>query len=58
MSGSGGVQAALDEHRDYLMSETLAVEWQTGQSDPLWQEQRSLDAETWSIEISRSDGQG
>ncbi len=58
VSGSAGVQAALDEFRDYLMSETLAVEWQTGQADPLWQEQRSLDAERWSIEISRSDGQG
>jgi len=26
-----------------------------GQTDPLWQEDRHLDAESWSIEISRAD---
>ena len=54
VAGSGGVQAALDEHREYLMSETLAVEWRAGQADPLWKEDRRLDDETWTIEISRA----
>ncbi|MGI9260623.1 MAG: class I tRNA ligase family protein, partial [Woeseiaceae bacterium] len=54
VSGSAGVQAALDEYRDYLMSETLAVEWEVGQADPIWQEERQLDDEGWSIEISKT----
>lgn len=55
VAGSDGVEGALDEFRDYLMAETLAVDWLVGQTDPLWQEDRHLDAESWSIEISRAD---
>jgi isoleucyl-tRNA synthetase len=54
ISGTDGVQAALDEHRDYLMSETLAIDWVVGQDAPLWEEARQLDAERWQIEISRA----
>jgi isoleucyl-tRNA synthetase len=53
VSGSAGVEAALAVHRDYLMAETLAVEWATDQSDPLFSENRTLDDEEWQIEISR-----
>ena len=53
VSGSAGVEAALAVHRDYLMAETLAVEWATDQSDPLFSESRTLDDEEWQIEISR-----
>jgi isoleucyl-tRNA synthetase len=54
ISGSTGVDAALGEYRDYLMSETLATDWQTGQSDPIWREERQLDDLSWTIEISRT----
>ena len=57
VAGSDGVQAALDEYRDYLMSETLAVDWQVAQADPLWREDRQLDDERWTIEISRADSE-
>jgi isoleucyl-tRNA synthetase len=53
VSGSAGVEAALAEYRDYLMSETLATEWQTGQENPDWSEARGLEDEDWTIEISR-----
>ena len=52
VSGTAGVEAALAVHKDYLMSETLAIEWQVGQSDPRLSEERSLDDETWQIEIT------
>ncbi len=55
VSGSGLVQAALDEYRDYLMTETLASRWSVGQAEPLYTEARSLDEESWSIELSRAD---
>jgi isoleucyl-tRNA synthetase len=54
ISGTAGVEAALNEHRDYLMSETLATEWQVGQNDPLFLEKRTLDDEEWTIEIKKN----
>jgi isoleucyl-tRNA synthetase len=54
VSGTAGVQAALGEYRDYLMSETLATDWAVGQDKWLWQEERTLDDERWMIEISRT----
>ncbi len=53
VSGSAGVEAALGEYRDYLMSETLAAEWQVGQKDPRFLEKRTLDDEKWTIEITK-----
>ena len=53
VSGSAAVDAALDRYRDYLMSETLAVEWTVGQEDPLVRERRTLDQDEWTIEISK-----
>jgi isoleucyl-tRNA synthetase len=53
VSGSAGVEAALDEYRDYLMSETLATEWQIGQKNPRFLEKRTLDDEEWTIEIEK-----
>ena len=52
VSGTAGVEAALAVHKDYLMSETLAIEWQVGQSDPRLSEERNLDDEIWQIEIT------
>jgi len=53
VSGSAAVEAALGEHRDYLMSETLATEWQVGQKNPRFLEKRMLDDEEWTIEIEK-----
>ena len=53
VSGSDEVEAALHAHRDFLMQETLAEAWQTGQSAPLWSGRRDLDDLHWTIEISK-----
>jgi isoleucyl-tRNA synthetase len=52
--GSAEVEDALTEYRDYLMAETLAIEWQVEQSDPLIRVERSLDEQNWAIEITRA----
>ena len=54
VSGSPGVEAALAEYRDHLMSETLATGWETRQTAPLYTEPRALDDEAWDIEITRA----
>jgi isoleucyl-tRNA synthetase len=54
ISGSAGVDAALADHRQYLMAETLATAWATGQKTPLFREQRQLDEECWTIEFSKA----
>jgi len=54
VSGSAGVERALHEYRDYLMAETLATDWSVGQQSALYQEERTLDDENWTIEISRT----
>ena len=54
VSGSDGIEKALSAHRDYVMTETLAVEWQTGQDSPLFRESRELGEEKWLIEFRKS----
>ncbi|MBT8080328.1 MAG: isoleucine--tRNA ligase [Gammaproteobacteria bacterium] len=54
VSGSAGVDDALTEYREYIMAETLATQWQADQKEPLFSEQRSLDDESWKIEITRA----
>ena len=51
--GSEAIEEVLTEYQSYLMSETLATHWTVGQDSPLWQEERSLDNDQWTIEISR-----
>ncbi len=53
VSGSDGVEKALSQYRDYIMSETLTTEWQVGQTEPLYRVEKALEAEHWTIEISR-----
>ena len=53
VSGSDGVESALSQYRGYIMSETLATEWQTGQADPLFEAEKVLGAEHWKIEVSK-----
>ncbi len=53
VSGSAAVEAALEKHRDYVMNETLAIEWQVGQPDPRYTDEKSMGDERWKIEITR-----
>ena len=52
VSGTDAVEKALSVHREYIMSETLATEWETGQSKALFSAERELGEEHWTIEIS------
>ncbi|MDZ7767710.1 MAG: isoleucine--tRNA ligase [Woeseiaceae bacterium] len=54
ISGSPAVVEALDEHREFLMHETLAVRFATDQANPLYRGERELDEHRWLIEITRS----
>jgi isoleucyl-tRNA synthetase len=54
VSGSAAIEKALATHRDYVMAETLAIEWSVGQTDPLFASEKDLGDEHWSIEISKS----
>jgi len=53
VSGSGAVESALSKHKDYVMNETLATAWETGQSEPLYSADRELGEEHWTIEFSK-----
>ena len=46
------VENALQVHRDYVMNETLATTWETGQSDPRFTADREMGEDAWKIEIS------
>ena len=53
VSGSEIVEAALKEHQDFLMTETLSVQWQVNMEAPLFSEDNNLDDETWLIELKK-----
>ena len=53
VSGTDGVEEALQEFQDYLMAETLATEWRIDQKNPLFTEKRNLDQQSWTIEITK-----
>jgi isoleucyl-tRNA synthetase len=55
VDGSKRVLAALGKYRDYLMAETLATDWQVGQDDALFREDRKLDDDEWTIELTNSE---
>jgi len=54
VSGTAGVEKALTEHRDYVMTETLATEWQTNQANPIYSADRELADESWKLEFAKS----
>ncbi len=54
VTGSDSVLAALEAHRGYIMSETLATEWQEGQSEPLFKDERKLGDQGWVVEFSKA----
>ena len=53
VSGTEDVEKALAEHRNYLMTETLATNWQVGQADAGFTAERDMGEASWRIEISR-----
>ena len=53
VSGSDAIEKALAAHRDYVMAETLAVEWSVGQAESLFSSDKDLGDEQWTIEISK-----
>ncbi len=54
VSGSPGVERALDAHRDYITAETLATQWSVDQSKPLFTDRRELGDENWTLEFSKA----
>jgi isoleucyl-tRNA synthetase len=52
VSGSDAVEKALEVHRDYVMNETLATSWKTGQSGARYTGDREMGDDYWKIEIS------
>jgi isoleucyl-tRNA synthetase len=55
VEGDAAVTAALAEHRDYLMSETLASAWRKPEVEEFIAEQRQGDAR-WVIRLARDSG--
>lgn len=55
VSGTAGVEAALERYREHLMAETLAVDWRVGQESPLIREKKTVDDESWTIELTLDD---
>ncbi len=53
VSGTKGVEIALSQFGDYIMSETLATDWKVGQTGAIFEGGKSLEQEEWSIEISK-----
>ena len=51
VSGSEAVERALEIHRDYLMNETLATDWQVDQANPRYTADKTMGDEHWTIEI-------
>ncbi|MGI9248815.1 MAG: isoleucine--tRNA ligase, partial [Woeseiaceae bacterium] len=51
ISGSDAVEKALRKHRNYVMNETLATNWEVGQAKPLYRADRELGEERWTIEF-------
>ncbi len=54
VTGSAGVEAAIEDHRDYITAETLATTWETGQTKPLYRDTRELGDETWTLEFRKA----
>ena len=53
ISGTTGVEKALAQHRDYVMAETLATDWETGQSEAIFTIERDLGDEKWTVEFRK-----
>jgi isoleucyl-tRNA synthetase len=54
VSGSAAIERALAGHRDFIMAETLAIRWETGQSDAQYSTSRELGAEQWTLQFRKA----
>lgn len=54
VTGSDDVERALAAHRDYVMNETLAVEWEPDTADALYSDERSLGESRWRLAFRKS----
>jgi isoleucyl-tRNA synthetase len=54
VSGSEGIERSLAKHRDYIMSETLATKWETGQAQPLHSDRREVGDDYWMLEFTKA----
>ena len=53
IEGTPEVTAALDAHRDYVMEETLAIDWGEAGWSPAYSVEHGLGAGKWSIYLAR-----
>ena len=56
ITGSQAVEQALSEYRDYVMHETLAVDWAPADMADAWVTEKRLDDEEWRIALRVSGG--
>ena len=54
IEGTPEVEKALQEYRDYVMAETLAVEWADPGDIEGYRDQRSLEEERWTIALEKA----
>jgi len=54
IEGAGRVNAALEQYRDYLMSETLATAWGEEGFDGTYQVEKKLDEDSWKIFLNKA----
>ena len=54
ISGSEIVESAINDFREFIMTETLTVEWRTGIKNPTFREENNLDDASWTIEILKN----
>ena len=57
IDGSPDIRAALDDHRNYVMEETLAIRWAEPGWSPAYSAEHSLGKARWTIGLARVDPQ-
>ena len=57
IDGSPDIRAALDQHRNYVMEETLATRWAEPDWSPAYSAEHRLGKEQWTIGLARIDPQ-
>ena len=55
IEGTPEVAAALETHRDYVMEETLAIDWGEAKWSPAYSVEHSLGDRQWAIGVARAD---
>ena len=55
IDGSPDIRAALDQHRNYVMEETLATRWAEPDWSPAYSTEHSLGEARWAIGLARID---